>query len=607
METAGLLFYQPYLLLILSTLNAVILFAAVAAIITVVFGIYRSKISGYNNVIDAMQQQINDMQQHLEYANREETKARADAKRSAQARDKLLASLTHEIRTPMNGILGMTLLLEETSLGPDQKDYIDTIISTGKTLLSKVDEVMANDELEQSKIDRTINAAQQKATYIGSCVEEVIETFSVKAAEKQMDLLYCIDDDVPAQALADIKRLKQVLTNLVEYTMQCLQTQQVVVGVHIIKYDRADISPTLGFTVGATAAANAAKAGGFLATGQLIEDAAIDNGSNEKMLGLVISKKLVEEMGGKIRTTAAKTDFIFTIPLTAVAVQKTNDGYTLKEFEEKRVIVVSQNLTAACIIAKQLQQWKMVPVIAGDAAQALQIAEAQTINLVITEMYLPGQNGMQLASAIKNKFDKLPVLLLNPLNDTNYKQYEGAAEITVINKPLKQHILFNSILSNLHQNKKAGQIQDMSVKKLSADFSTQYPLRILVAEDNEVNQKWALKILAKMGYEADIAANGHIALDMVGKAAYDLILMDVQMPEMDGMEATKMIRVCLNKQPVIIAMTANAMHGDRMACMQAGMDDYISKPVQLGELVNTLEKWAIVITEKKIAETEDRI
>ena len=144
-------------------------------------------------------------------------------------------------------------------------------------------------------------------------------------------------------------------------------------------------------------------------------------------------------------------------------------------------------------------------------------------------------------------------------------------------------------------------MQDMPANKLSADFAKQYPLRILVAEDNTVNQKWAAKILGKLGYEADIAGNGHIVLDMVGKVAYDLILMDVQMPEMDGLEATKMIRVCLNKQPTIIAMTANVMHGDRMACMQAGMDDYISKPVQLGELVNMLEKWALVITDKKLA------
>jgi CheY-like chemotaxis protein/Sec-independent protein translocase protein TatA len=606
METTGSFFSAICPLLVLSALNAFILFAAIAAIIVVLFGIYRSKVSGYNNVINAMQQQINDMQQHLEYASREETKARADAKRSAQARDKLLASLTHEIRTPMNGILGMTLLLEETSLDADQKDYVDTIISTGKTLLSKVDEAMANDELEQSKIDRTINEAQQKAAYIRTCVEEVIETLALKAADKEMDLLYTIDEDVPEQALTDIKRLKQTLTNLVEYIMQTQQTPQVVIGVHTIKYDRTDTPPTLGFTIGATAAANAVKAGHFLNTGWLIEDTEEEKNEQEKMLGLSISKKLVEEMSGKIRTTEGKNYFVFTVPLSAVAAQKNNEAYSIKDVETKQVLIVNSNPAAADTIAKQLKQWKMQPVIAANGHSALEIAAAQNISLVITEMNLPDKNGMELAAEIKKINDKLPVLLLNNINDNRYKNYkESTEDVTILIKPLKQHVLFDNILSSL-RHKKSGQTQDMSVKKLSADFSKQYPLRILVAEDNEVNQKWALKILGKMGYEADIAGNGHIALDMVGKAAYDLILMDVQMPEMDGMEATKMIRVCLNKQPVIIAMTANAMHGDRMACMQAGMDDYISKPVQLGELVNTLEKWAIVITEKRLAEEESR-
>ncbi|HMK03458.1 MAG TPA: response regulator, partial [Ferruginibacter sp.] len=163
------------------------------------------------------------------------------------------------------------------------------------------------------------------------------------------------------------------------------------------------------------------------------------------------------------------------------------------------------------------------------------------------------------------------------------------------------HLLFDNILSNL-RNKKTRQHAEMPVKKLSAEFSRQYPLRILVAEDNLVNQKWATKILTKMGYQPDIADNGHMVLDMVDRSSYDLILMDVQMPGMDGLEATRMIRLCLNKQPVIIAMTANVMHGDRMACIQVGMNDYISKPVQLSELVNMLEKWAVVITDKKLVE-----
>ncbi len=240
---------------------------------------------------------------------------------------------------------------------------------------------------------------------------------------------------------------------------------------------------------------------------------------------------------------------------------------------------------------------------AANGNEALQLLNGQFFSLVITEMNLPGSNGIQLAANIKEIYPQLPLILLNPLNDQRYKEHGHLAkEIIVLSKPVKQHTLFDNILSSLLHVKIAGRSsQEMSVKKLSADFVKQCPLRILVAEDNPVNRKWAAKILGKPGYHPDIAGNGHIVREKVGKATYDLLLMDVQMPEMDGLEATTMIRVCLNKQPTIIAMTANVMHGDRMACMQAGMDDYTSKPVQLAGLVNMLEKWTLVITEKKSA------
>jgi CheY-like chemotaxis protein len=599
-ESFFLIEYLP--LFVLSTFTACILIFITVAMIFALFGFYKSNIASYCNKIIAMGQQIEDMQQHLAYANREETKARADAKRSAEARDKLLTSLSHEIRTPMNGILGMAILLEETTLNPEQKDYIDTIISSGKILLNKVDEVMAIDMLDQSKIDRSITSAQQKNTDLRNCVEEVMETFAVKAAEKEVELLYQIDEDVPPQVLTDNKRLHQILTNLVEHVMDDKQ-QQIFIGLYIIKHDSLN-APALGFTVGNKPMGNAAEVATLLAAGNILQDSTPEEEQAGKGLGLAISKKLVEEMSGEIRAVdKPNTGFIFSIPLNAVALLAGNTtGYNLKDFEGKQVLIVNNNVTAAVILKNQLQQWKLLPVIATNGNQAMQLIAEQSFSLVITEMNLPEMNGIQLAVNMKEAFPQLPLMLLNPLNDNRYKEQENIArEITVLNKPVKQHTLFDNILSNLRHIKKAGETQEMSVKKLSAEFAKQHPMRIMIAEDNPVNQKWAIKILGKLGYQADIANNGHEALDMVGKAAYDLILMDVQMPEMDGLEATKMIRVCLSKQPTIIAMTANVMHGDRMACMQAGMDDYISKPVQLGELVNMLEKWALVISDKKLA------
>jgi CheY-like chemotaxis protein len=503
----------------------------------------------------------------------------------------------------MNGILGMAILLEETSLNAEQKDYIDTIIMSSKILLNKVDEVMANDTLDQSKINRTITKAEQKNTDLRNCVEEVISTFAVRAAKKQTDLVYQIDDNVPAQVLTDIGRLNQVLTNLLETVME-YEAEQVFIGVHIIKHDNTTTAPELGFTVASKPLGNAINIATLLATGKNLCDTDTDEYKNEKALGIAISKKLVEEMGGTLRAVSENQDgYVFCIPLHMITfLAGSNTVYSLKDFEAKSVLVVNSNATAAGVLMKQLQLWKLHPVLANNANEALQLLNEQLFSLVITEMRLTGMNGMQLAAAIKKSVPQLPVILQNPLNDNEYKEAGNTAkEIIVLTKPVKQHTLFDSILSSLLHIKKSGTAsQEMSVQKLSTEFATQYPLRILVAEDNPVNQKWAAKILSKLGYQPDFADNGHTVLDMVGKAAYDLILMDVQMPEMDGLEATKMIRVCLNKQPTIIAMTANVMHGDRIACLQAGMDDYISKPVQLADLVNMLEKWALVITEKKL-------
>jgi CheY-like chemotaxis protein/nitrogen-specific signal transduction histidine kinase len=601
MELAESLFLTgPLPLFVLSTFSACIFLLVLTAMLIILYSLYRSRMTSYNNKINSLSLQMSAMQQHLEYASREETKARADAKRSAAAREKLLTSLSHEIRTPMNGILGMTILLEETNLNPEQRDYIDTIISSGRILLNKVDQVMADDTLEQSKIDRTLNNAQFKNTDLRNCVEEVMETFAVRASEKLVDLMYEIDADVPLQVMTDNNRLKQVLTNLVENVME--NKMQVFVGVHLIKHDSTDTAPTLGFTICEQPPRNSAQLATILATGNVLPEIDPKKEQEIKHLGLTISKKLIGEMNGQIRAiNGTDTAYVFSIPLNIVPAAAAPKTYNLKDFEGKPVLLINNNETAAAILKRQLQQWKLRPEVAANTNMAFQMAEERPFSLMIIDMNLQEMNGADLAARMKNAFPEMSIILISTSDDDGFRERAGIpGEVTILKKPVKQHLLFDSILSN-QRNKKTGR-QDISIRKLSADFSKQYPLRILVAEDNLVNQKWAIKILSKMGYHADIADNGHMVLDMVDRSCYDLILMDVQMPGMDGLEATKMIRLCLNKQPVVIAMTANVMHGDRVACMQAGMDDYISKPVQLGELVNMLEKWALVITEKKLTE-----
>ncbi|HMK04251.1 MAG TPA: histidine kinase dimerization/phospho-acceptor domain-containing protein, partial [Ferruginibacter sp.] len=373
-------------LFVLTTFNTCIFLLVTAAMLFVVYGLYRSNITSCNNKIISMGMQVTAMQQHLDYASREEIKARADAKRSADARDKLLNSLSHEIRTPMNGILGMTILLEETDLNPEQRDYIDTIISSGKILLNKVDQVMADDKLEQSKIDRTINTAQKKNTDLRNCVEEVMENFAVKASEKMVDLLYEIDEDVPMQVMTDNNRLQQILTNLVENVMT--DKLQVFVGVHIIKHDSTDTPPSLGFTICEEPPRNAAELTTMLALGFVLPANDPKKETDEKILGLAISKKLVAEMSGQIRGFGGiNTGYIFSIPLIAVPLPAgSNAGYNLKGPEGASVLLVNNNSTAVTILKKQLQQWKLKAEAAMNVSQALQLAAERSFSLVIIDM-----------------------------------------------------------------------------------------------------------------------------------------------------------------------------------------------------------------------------
>jgi CheY-like chemotaxis protein len=227
----------------------------------------------------------------------------------------------------------------------------------------------------------------------------------------------------------------------------------------------------------------------------------------------------------------------------------------------------------------------------------LEILSQISVDLVITDLNMPEMDGIQLSQSIKSQYPKIPIILLNPVNDERYKQNLEIFS-AIISKPVKQHNLFDTILTQLRHNDKSVSENRVS-HHIPDNFSEKHPLHILVAEDNPVNQKWIKKILSKIGYQCEIAENGKVVLEIVSHEHFDLILMDVQMPEMDGMEASRMIRVCLETQPVIIAMTANVMQGDREECIQSGMDDYISKPVELNVLLNMLEKWALLIKERK--------
>jgi len=564
------------------------------------FRYFRNSVNSFKSQNHDLSKQIESLHLQLENLTEKEMKARHEADEITKAKSKLLSSMSHEIRTPMNGVIGMASLLEETPLNKEQRDYTNTILGCCKNLLIKVNDILVSDILDFSKIDTNDGQVEHKNFDLRNCIEEVLEMFAAKVAEGGVDLIYKIDDNVPLEITGDNKRLQQVLINLVENAIRFTRWGEVFIGVQLLKNQGDQLE--LGFEVNDTGMGIAPDKLERLFTGLLQSDPSAKNAQDGAGLGLVICKKLVEQMGGQIKAeNRPENGTSFTFSIQAVGSVETTRNYTsynIARVEGKNVLVVDDNETAGNILKTQLEHWKLLPVVASSGKNALDVLSQVSFDLVITDLNMPEMDGILLAQLIRNQYPKIPVILLNAPNDERYKKH---AELfgAVLDKPVKQHILFDNILSEFRHKDKSVIHEKVTINKLSEDFSKQYPLHILIAEDNPINQKWTTKILSRLGYQTVIAENGKQVLEVVSNEQYDLILMDVQMPEMDGLEATRMIRLCLQAQPVIIAMTANVMHGDRQACMQAGMDDYISKPVELNELVNMLEKWALQIKEKR--------